>query len=478
VSAATDSKPPASSQRRLKIGSERDADEPDKPRPQARPTVAASVAEAGEHKRKDFPPPNVREQLPPELEEQLEKELEEALGDASLDSLIEEADRASGQTAGAPELTPEARVKATVLKIHRDDVFVSLGGQNQGVVPLRQFEETPPDLGVTLDLVVARHNAEDNLYELTRPGAAVDVANWDDVQEGTVVEVEITGSNKGGLECKVAGIRAFIPMGQISMYRIENPEDFVGQRLACVVMEVNRDRQNLVLSHRAVMEREKAAAREKLLAELAPGQIREGTVRSLRDFGAFVDLGGVDGLVHISKLSWDRVNHPSEVLKEGQAIKVRIEKIDSESGKIGLSYRDLMDNPWDSVDRNYPVGTTASGKISRIMDFGAFVKLEPGVEGLIHVSELTHGRVWRPSDVVAEGQDVDVKILSVDRESQRIGLSLRALQARPEKKTDDKKDEAEFVAPKDAPKAPAKTHQQLKGGLGKASGGEQFGLKW
>ena len=227
---------------------------------------------------------------------------------------------------------------------------------------------TPPEPGTTLEVVVSRLNSDDGLYEVARPGAAVDVGNWDDVQEGAVVEVEITGSNKGGLECKVAGIRGFIPMGQISIYRIENPEEFVGQRLPCVVTEVNRDRKNLVLSHRAVMEREKAAAREKLLQELAPGQIREGIVRSLRDFGAFVDLGGIDGLVHISKLSWDRVDHPNEVLKEGETIKVRIEKIDSETGKIGLSYRDLMDNPWDSVEKNY-IGRHG-GKWQGVQDHG------------------------------------------------------------------------------------------------------------
>ncbi|MBN1852452.1 MAG: S1 RNA-binding domain-containing protein [Pirellulales bacterium] len=461
--------------RRLKIGSERGriSSKPilERPEPDPEPVIAPSIETAAKHTRRNFPPPNIREQLSPELE----RELEAALGNESIESLI----KAEDQPTEGPDLVPDTQVQGTVLKIHRGDIFVDLGGRNQGIVAARQYEgETPPAIGSVIDLVVTRLNLEDGLYELVRPNAAVDVGNWDDVQEGTVVEVTITGANKGGLECKVAGIRGFIPMGQISIYRIENPEEFVDQRLACVVTEVNRDRRNLVLSHRAVMEREKAAAREKLLAELAPGQIREGTVRSLRDFGAFVDLGGVDGLVHISKMSWDRVQHPSEVFHEGQPVKVRIEKIDPDTGKISLSYRDLIENPWASVARKYPAGTTASGKISKIMDFGAFVKLEPGVEGLIHVSELAHGRVWRPSDVVSEGQEVDVKILSVDLETQRISLSLRALQAPPEKKTDDKKEDEEFALPKDAPKKPVKKHTSLKGGLGQSSGGEQFGLKW
>jgi small subunit ribosomal protein S1 len=225
------------------------------------------------------------------------------------------------------------------------------------------------------------------------------------------------------------------------------------------------------------MERERAQAREKLLAELEPGQVREGIVRSMRDFGAFVDLGGVDGLIHISQLSWDHVKHPSEVLAEGQRVKVRVEKVDRDTGKIGLAYRDLAANPWDDADRKYPVGSTAKGIVSKVMDFGAFVKLEPGIEGLIHISELAHGRVWRTADVVSEEQEVEVKVIALDREKQRLGLSLKALQARPEPA---KKDEEEqgFVPPPDAPRAPRKKQERLKGGIGSQTGGDKFGLKW
>jgi small subunit ribosomal protein S1 len=226
------------------------------------------------------------------------------------------------------------------------------------------------------------------------------------------------------------------------------------------------------------MERERNEQREKILAELAPGQLREGIVRSMKDFGAFVDLGGVDGLIHVSQLSWDRVNHPSEVLEVGQKIKVRIEKFDKDTGKVSLSYREVGDNPWNSVASKYYVGANVSGKVSRIMDFGAFVKLEPGVEGLIHISELAHGRVFRASDIVSEGQDVNVKVLSVDVEKQRISLSLKALQAKPEKPGEKKLADEDMPLPADAPKAPKKKHAQLKGGIGGPSGGEKFGLNW
>jgi small subunit ribosomal protein S1 len=189
-------------------------------------------------------------------------------------------------------------------------------------------------------------------------------------------------------------------------------------------------------------------------------------------------LGGVDGLVHVSQLSWDRVNHPSEVLEVGQKIKVRIEKFDQDTGKVGLSYREVGDNPWQNVETKYSVGARATGKVSRIMDFGAFVKLEPGVEGLIHISELAHGRVFRTSDVLSEGQEVEVKIMSVDKEKQRIGLSLKALMAAPIKAGQQKMADEDLPLPADAPKPPRKQHAQLKGGTGGPSGGEKFGLNW
>jgi small subunit ribosomal protein S1 len=227
-----------------------------------------------------------------------------------------------------------------------------------------------------------------------------------------------------------------------------------------------------------VMERERNEQREKLLAELVPGQIREGIVRSLKDFGAFVDLGGLDGLVHISQLSWDRVKHPSEVLEIGQKVKVRIDKFDKETGKVSLSYREVGASPWQNAASKFPVGARAKGTVSRLMDFGAFVKLEPGVEGLIHISELGHGRVFRARDVVSEGQEVEVKILSVDEENQRIGLSLKALLTAPMKPGQQKVDDEDMPLPADAPKPPRQRSEELKGGVGRPSGGDKFGLNW
>jgi ribosomal protein S1 len=457
--------------RRIKIGSEREGAAEDVKAKPVTPGTASTAAKPAATKRepKRYPPPNIRAQLSPELE----AEYVAAVGGLSLDNLME----ASDDGGVPPELAPETRVTAKVAKIHREDVFVDLPNRNQGIVPLRQFEE-PPTVGDDLELVASQFNAEEGLYELSRPTAAVNVGNWEDVREGQIVEVTVTGSNKGGLECQIAGLRGFIPLGQLSIYRVEHPEEYVGQRLACVVTEANRDRRNLVLSHRAVMERERQEQREKLIEELAVGQLREGIVRSMKDFGAFVDLGGIDGLVHVSQLSWDRVNHPSEVLEVGQKIKVRVEKFDKETGKVSLSYREVGENPWEKAPSKYYVGARVKGTVSRLMEFGAFVKLEPGVEGLIHISELAHNRIWRPSDAVSEGQEVKVKVLSVDVERQRISLSLKALADRPKKPGEDKVADEDVPLPADAPKAPRKRAEQLKGGTGGPSGGDKFGLNW
>jgi ribosomal protein S1 len=451
---------------RIQIGSQRDSGVTEaKPKP----VTPAGPPPVKKKEPKYYPPPNIRDQLTPDME----AEFEAALGDVSFDTLMQ-----SGTSSEAvPELLPEARVKGRVAMISREDVFVDLGGRNQGIVPLRQFDE-PPAEGAEVELIVVRFDEDEGLFELSRPTAAVDVGNWDEVREGQIVEVTVTGSNKGGLECQIANIRGFIPMGQASLYRVENPEEMVGQRLACVVTEANRDRRNLVLSHRAVMERERNAKRDKLMAELAPGQIREGIVRSLKDFGAFVDLGGADGLIHVSQLSWDRVKHPSEVVEVGQKVKVRVERFDKDTGKLSLSYREVGENPWQKAATKYLVGSRVTAPVSRVMDFGAFVKLEPGIEGLIHVSELAHGRVFRVSDVISEGQEVEVKILSVDEEKQRIGLSLKALLPPPEKAGEKKVADEDMPLPADAPKPPRKKPEQLKGGIGGPSGGEKFGLNW
>ena len=413
-----------------------------------------------------YPPPNTRGQLSADLE----LEFMEALGGESLDEII-----ASG-TPGTvvAELEPESRHKGKVIQVHRDSVFVEIGGRQKGLLPFKNFE-TAPEPGTVLDVMVSRFNAADGFYELVLPGGTIDVGDWSEVAEGMVVEARVTGHNKGGLECEVNRLRGFIPAGQVSIYRVEDLSQFVDQKFACVIIEANPEKRNLVLSRRAMLEREKADAKEALMAELEVGQVREATVRSLQSFGAFVDLGGVDGLIHISQLSWDRLKHASEALEVGQKVKVKIQKIDPQTGKIGLAFRDLAENPWATAARDFPSRSRVKGTVTRLMEFGAFVRLGPGVEGLIHISELSHKRVFRVSDVVKEGQGVEVMVLSVDAEQQRISLSLKALETKtaPAEKIED--EPAEDTPP---PEPPKRRKEPLKGGIGGPASGEKFGLKW
>jgi small subunit ribosomal protein S1 len=458
---------PVPYQPRVRIGSQR----PQSPRIKAKPQPLPSEPKPADMAppAKKTPVPSIRRQLSPELE----IEVELALGGMSLEEVLEPS--VSDGAAAAGELQPESRLQGRVASVHRDNVFVDLGCRNQGLLSLRQFAE-PPQPGAPLDVIVNRFDAEEGLYQLSMPGAAVDVADWSQLTEGLLVSAKVTGNNKGGLECEVNHIRGFIPAGQVSLFRVEDFSPFVGETLVCLVTEANSEKRNLVLSRRAVLEREKAEAKTKLLAELAEGDVRDGTVRSLQDYGAFIDLGGVDGLLHVSQLSWQRVKHPGEVLTVGQPIKVKIKKIDPQTGKISLAFRDLTENPWTSAAYKYPVTSRHTGTVSKIMDFGAFVELEPGIEGLVHVSELAHGRVWRTSDVVTEGQEVEVKVLSVDSEQQRISLSMKALMAKPEAA---KKAEPDVPEPEESPAPPPKKRTvPLKGGIGGGTGGDQFGLKW
>lgn len=406
------------------------------------------------------------------LSEDLEAELEASLAGSDLEAYL-------GGSAGLPDrrdaLAEGARVHAQVIKIHDDTVFISLGGPDEGTIPLEQFTAEEPAAGSSVEVLVRGLNKEDGLYACTLPGSAIDVNDWGDLDEGSVVEAVVTGHNAGGLELKIGGIKAFMPISQVTEYRVEDLSEFVDQKMVCLVTEANERRGNLVLSRRAVLEREREEKRKQQLEEIQVGDIIEGIVRTVRDFGAFVDLGGLDGLIHVSKLSWDRVKHPSEVIETGQKVKVRIDTIDKQSGKIGLSYRDLLENPWDSAEASFAPGSVHTGTVTKTAAFGCFVKLAAGVEGLVHISELAGHRVSRVDAFVNEGDSVEVKVLSFDRDAQKISLSIKAAQA---KAADDAKPVVEDI---DEPAREMVVPQHsgpLRGGNGRDAGGERFGLRW
>jgi small subunit ribosomal protein S1 len=418
---------------------------------------------------KKIPLPNIRGALSADLEQ----EFQAAFADVPLDTLMSGSEAAAAQ---AP-LEPESRHTARVVAVGREDVFLELGGRDQAVIPLKVFPE-PPQVGAVFEIVIVRYNQEDGFYEASLPMAAAEIGDWSQIAEGMLVEARVTGHNSGGLECEVNRLRGFIPVSQISLYRVENLEEFVGQKLTCLVTEANPHRRNLVLSRRAVLEREREEARRAILESLAPGQVREGVVRKILDFGAFVDLGsGVDGLLHVSQLGWGRVKHPSEVVQEGQKIRVRVDKVDPVSKKISLSYKDLLDNPWNDADRKYMPNTVVRGKVVKIMEFGAFVELEPGVEGLVHISELSHKRVAKVSDVVKEGDEIEAMVLSVDAKAQRISLSMKNVHPPAEAETPPATPAAPAAEPP-KPKPTKQPTQPLLGGLGRSPKGAKFGLKW
>ncbi|TVP97056.1 MAG: S1 RNA-binding domain-containing protein [Planctomycetaceae bacterium] len=415
--------------------------------------------------------PNVRHPLAGDLQAELERELAAA---AELEAFL-------GGAAGLPPrrdpLEDGQRVHGTVLKTDDDGVFVSLGGPDQGVIPREQCPEEPPAPGSSIEVIIRGLNVADSLYQLSIPGEAIAVTDWSDIEPGAIVEATITAANSGGLECTVAGIRGFMPISQISEHRVEDATDFVGQKLTCVVTESNPRRGNLVVSHRAILEREREQRRQEQLESISVGDLLEGIVRTVKDFGAFVDLGGLEGLIHISKLSWDRIKHPSEVIEVGQKVKVKVDKLDPQTGKISLSYRDLLENPWDVAADTVMPGAVLNGTVTRIAAFGAFVRIAAGVEGLVHISEIAGHRVTNVGSFLNEGQEIQVKVLSMDRDAQKISLSIKqAVLKAAEDQAGDSAQEEEIEVREPAVKA---THQgPLRGGNNRPSGGEKFGLRW
>ena len=391
----------------------------------------------------------------------LERQLEEAMGEFSDKDLFAEA----APQARRAKPGDNAPKKGRVFRVHGQDVFIDLpGGRTQGVLPVLQFPEGVPPLGTEVDVHVEGFDGANGVLLLSRKGAAIE-ADWSSVAVGQTVEARVTETNKGGLSVDVNGIRGFLPISQIDLYRVEDAEQFVNQRLLCLVTEVDKEERNLVLSRRALLEKEREENRDRLWKELAVGQVREGIVRSVREFGAFVDLGGLDGLVHISELSWQRVQDAGTLVQPGQKVKVVVLKIDGETRKIGLGMKQLMASPWDNAADKYASGRTVSGKVTRLMDFGAFVELEPGVEGLIHLSELAPQRVRRVADVVQPGQEVEVKVLNVDPAQKRISLSLKALVAKEEPPAVEAEPEAEEIP--ETPAKPARPRTTpLRGGIG------------
>ena len=460
-----------SARKQISIGSQRDtADQSYKSQPKAVQAAKENPIDLSPTTEPAEPEPQAEIFSTAGLGDDLDAEIEAALGDFSMDDVVSKTETSE------TELEANSRVKGLVTKIHNDNVFLKLKGQFEGVATLHHFKQ-PPSEGDLVEVIVRGVNKEDGLYDLAVPGAAVGVADWEDISEGAVVEARVSGSNTGGLEVMVNSIRGFIPASQIDRFRVEDFSEFVNQKFPCVVMEVNPEKRKLVLSRRAVLDRENEEKRKQLLEELEAGQLRDGTVTKLMDFGAFVDLGGVEGLIHISKLSWSRLKHPSEAVQVGEKVRVKVEKISEDSNRISLSLRDTMEHPWEKVPEQFSAEDVVKGTVTRIADFGAFVKIAAGVEGLVHISELAYHRVVKVSNVLNEGQEIEVKILSIDPASQKISLSHKACLAPPAPKETAEKKKEEVDEPARELAVPDR-NEPLKGGTDRKTGGEDIGLNW
>lgn len=408
------------------------------------------------------------------LEEDLEAEFQAALEGVEVETIL--ATAASPKAAAL--LEPGTRVSGTVISVGPDTAFLDLGGRRQGALKLIGLDGNP-EIGAVLELSVGGFNEEDGLYDVAPANRAVAVEDWSQLEAGMIVAARVTAANKGGVECDVAGLRGFMPASLVSNWRVENLEEMVGQTVEALVTEIVPAARRLVLSRRAVLERQAADARQKMLETLEIGDLLDGIVRSVREFGAFVDIGnGVDGLVHVSQMSWERVKNPADLLEVGQKVRVAVKNVDRQTGKIGLSIRDTVESPWKNAADKYHVGAAVRGVVSRIAQFGAFVRLEPGVEGLVHVSELAHRHVHSVSSVVREGEAVECKVLTCDPDEQRISLSIKALATAPAPAAAAGEAPVEEPQAEEPPPPVRKSHAPLKGGLTGRSDGEKFGLKW
>jgi small subunit ribosomal protein S1 len=328
-------------------------------------------------------------------------------------------------------------VRGTVVRVDKDEVLVDIGYKSEGVIPVSELSirrsvdpSSEVALGDEIDaLVLTKEDAEGRLI-LSKKRARFEMA-WKRIEEaaesgepvdGTVIEVV-----KGGLILDL-GVRGFLPASLVDIRRVQDLDEYLGKQLRCKVIELNRSRNNVVLSRRAVLEEERKEMRQAILDRLSPGDVVEGTISNIVDFGAFVDLDGIDGLIHISELSWSHVNHPSELLDIGQEVSVKVLDIDRERQRISLGLKQTQSDPWQQVVDTYGEGDVIEGRVTKVVTFGAFVEILPGVEGLVHISELAQHHVESPREVVGQGDAVKAKIIEMDAERRRLSLSLKRVE--------------------------------------------------
>ncbi len=348
--------------------------------------------------------------------EDLDKEIFDAIGDGSFDEMLEKQPISNS--------TDRSTKSGVVVAIHGPNVLVEFGPRDQGCCPKTHFDELP-QIGETIDFVIERRD-RDNMLVLSRKGA-IAKATWDDLAVGQVIEARCSGTNKGGLEMELAGHKAFMPAGQVAIHHVPDLEIMIGEKFACEVIELDRRANRIVLSRKRVLYAEREAAKGEMLETLKVGDTHDATITSVQPYGAFADIGGLEGLIHKSEMTWERDTDPSKFVKVGDIVRIQILDINLEEKdpKIAFGMKQLIEDPFVSSMADISEGEMVNGTVTKITDFGAFVDLGSGTEGLIHISELADQRIKSPKDVVKEQQVVTVKVLSIDVATRRIGLSLK-----------------------------------------------------
>ncbi|HZC34990.1 MAG TPA: 30S ribosomal protein S1 [Chthoniobacterales bacterium] len=326
-------------------------------------------------------------------------------------------------------------VKGRILEIRPREVLVDIGYKSEGVIPVSEFEDSDQvEVGDEVEVLLERLENEDGMVVLSKEKAA-HKQNWDKIVkvfEGDgLIKGKVKAVVKGGLTVNI-GVEAFLPGSQIDIVPPKDLQQFVGNTYDFKIVKINDERKNVVLSRREIIEQERAEKRSKFLESVKVGDTVKGTVKNLTDFGAFIDLDGMDGLLHITDMTWGRLTHPSELLKIGQGLDVVVLDINKEKERVSLGLKQTQRNPWDKIEERFPVGAKVHGKVTNLVPYGAFVEIEEGVEGLIHVSELSWTkRITRPSDVLTQGQEIDAIVLGVNKEEQKISLGVRQLEPNP-----------------------------------------------
>lgn len=369
-----------------------------------------------------LPEDNIHRPANSNLDAELQREIDEALGDESLADIIDAESAVESASPSGDDI-----LRGQVIAIHRDNIFVHLGPRGEGVLSVSQMGDDPlPKIGEAIEVVIESYKEDEGLLILSREGAIM-AATWDSLETGQTLEGRVVALNKGGLELNINSIRAFMPISQIEIGRVEDLAPYVNKRLRCTVIEIDRRDEKVVVSRRALLQQEADEAQKLALESLTQGQKVIGTVTSIMPYGAFVDIGGgAEGLLHVSQMSYSRVEDPSHVVHEGQQLEVMVLGVDKEAGKISLGLKQTLADPWMGAEMKWPPGQIVDGVVTRLMDFGAFVELEKGVEGLAPISELTfERRVKHPGEILSEGQTVKLRVMSVDSTQRRISLSIK-----------------------------------------------------